>query len=33
MHDNKGTDYPNFGLYGLSSLDEDYWAFPSPIGW
>ncbi|CAD8206139.1 unnamed protein product [Paramecium octaurelia] len=33
IYDNQFSDIASFGLYGLSSLEEDYWTFASPLGW
>ncbi|CAD8119650.1 unnamed protein product [Paramecium sonneborni] len=33
IYDNQLNDLPQFGLYGLQSLDDDYWSFSSPLGW
>ncbi|CAD8084108.1 unnamed protein product [Paramecium sonneborni] len=33
VYDNQFIEYPQFGLYGLISLEEDYWTFASPLGW
>ncbi|CAD8116913.1 unnamed protein product [Paramecium sonneborni] len=33
VYDNQFIEYPQFGLYGLISLEEDYWTFSSPLGW
>ncbi|CAD8206268.1 unnamed protein product [Paramecium pentaurelia] len=33
IYDNQFSDIPSFGLYGLQSLEEDYWTFASPLGW
>ncbi|CAD8179644.1 unnamed protein product [Paramecium octaurelia] len=33
IYDNQLNEIPSFGLFGLSSLEEDYWTFASPLGW